>query len=218
VSTSNDLPTPNASRLRPPSWRDPRLLVGLLLVLTSVTVGARVVALADDTRPYYAAARPLTAGDRVGEDDVRVVRLLLADAPDTYLLADAELDRDLIATRSIGAGELLPRAALGNGGDVALQPVGIPVQGQLPAGLVKGAVVDVWVASPDPERAGSFSEPERVVDAATVSQVSGSSSALGATSGSTVQVLLEETALAEVLGALANKASVALVLAPGQGG
>ena len=120
-------------------------------------------------------------------------------------------------TRTVGAGELLPRAALGTQGDVALQAVGVPVEGAAP-GLVTGAVVDVWVAQPDPDRAGAFSEPQRLVQGATVADVADSGSALGSTGGSTVQVLLEQDALAEVLGALANEAVVSLVLAPGQGG
>ena len=34
----SDLPTPTASRLRSPSWRDSRLLVGVLLVLVSTVL------------------------------------------------------------------------------------------------------------------------------------------------------------------------------------
>ena len=51
----SDLPTPTASRVRAPSWRDSRLLVGLLLVLLSTVLGSVVVARADDRVPVYAA-------------------------------------------------------------------------------------------------------------------------------------------------------------------
>ena len=165
--TTTDLPAPAAARLRAPSWRDPRLLVGLLLVLGAVVLGARVVAAADDTSPYYAAARPLVPGDRVGADDVRVVDVRLPDSADGYVGARDPLAPGTVATRTVGEGELLPRSALGTQGDVALQPVGIPVEAAAP-GLGTGAVVDVWVALPDPERAGSFLEPERTVQGATV--------------------------------------------------
>ena len=215
--TTTDLPTPAAARLRAPSWRDPRLLVGLLLVLGAVVLGARVVAAADDTSPYYAAARPLVPGDRVGADDVRVVDVRLPDAADGYVGADDPLSPGTVATRTVGEGELLPRAALGTQDEVALQPVGIPVE-VAATGLATGAVVDVWVALPDPERAGSFLEPERTVQGATVAGVTDSGSALGGTTGRTVEVLLEQDALADVLGALANDAVVSLVPAPGQGG
>ncbi len=215
--TTTDLPAPAATRLRAPSWRDPRLLVGLLLVLGAVVLGARVVAAADDTSPYYAAARPLVPGDRVGADDVRVVDVRLPDSADGYVAARDPLAPGTVATRTVGEGELLPRSALGTQGDVALQPVGIPVEAAA-SGLGTGAVVDVWVALPDPERAGSFLEPERTVQGATVAGVTDSGSSLGGTGGRTVEVLLEQDALADVLGALANDAVVSLVPAPGQGG
>lgn len=218
MSTSRDLPAPTVSRLRPPSWRDPRLLVGVLLVVGSVVLGARLVEAADDTDPYFVAARPLTPGDTVGADDVRVVRLTMEAADRTYLPADRDLPEGLVAVRTMAEGELLPRAGVGAAGDLDVQPVGVPVAGALPAGLVKGASVDVWVAGPDPERAGGFLPPERLVEGAEVAEVNEAGTALGAGGGSTVQVLVAPEALQEVLGALANDAAVSLVLAPGQGG
>lgn len=212
------LPAPQASRLRRPSGRDPRLLVGILLVLASVVVGARVVAAADDTKAYYVAARTLTPGDAVGPDDVRVVDARLTDPRNPYLSADQDLPAGLVAVRPVSAGELVSREALGPARDVSTQPVGIPVDGALPGGLVEGARVDVWIATPDPERAGGFVEPVRVVDAATVAEVARDAGALGSAGATTVQVLLGEDSLREVLGALANGADVALVLVPGGSG
>ncbi|GAB4062590.1 flagellar protein FlgA [Angustibacter speluncae] len=217
MSVVTDLPAPPAARLRPPSWRDPRLLVGVLLVLGSVVLGARVVAAADDTEPYYVAARAITPGDRIGPDDLRVVDVRLGDAGEGYLGADAGPAADLVATRTVAAGELVPRGSVGAASDVALQPVAVPVT-TLPDGLRAGTVVDVWVAQPDPERAGAFLEPERVVQGADVADVGDAGSSLGSTGDSTVQVLLAPDVLPVVLGALANDAVVSLVPAPGQGG
>src|SRR3954452_22866223 len=47
-------PTPR--RVRPPRWLDLRLVLGVLLVLGSVLLGARVVTAADATVPVWAAA------------------------------------------------------------------------------------------------------------------------------------------------------------------
>ena len=46
-----ELPRPTAARLRQPAWRDTRLVVGVVLVLLSMAIGAKVVAAADDTVP-----------------------------------------------------------------------------------------------------------------------------------------------------------------------
>ena len=59
---SHGLPSATvARRFQTPSWRDTRLLVGVLLVLVSVVAGAVVVDRADRTVPVYAAARVLGA-------------------------------------------------------------------------------------------------------------------------------------------------------------
>jgi len=215
---SQGLPAPAATRLRRPSWRDPRLLVGLLLVTLAVVVGARVVAAADETEPFYVAARALTPGDPVGPGDVRVVQARLPEADGAYLSATQDLAPGLVVVRPVSAGELVSRDAVGPPRDVVTQPVGVPVAGALPRGLVDGALVDVWIADPDPERAGGFVEPQRVVDAAVVAEVTRDTGALGTGGGTTVQVLLEEESLRQVLGALANGADVALVLVPGGDG
>ncbi len=64
-----DPPVPVA-RLKRPSWKDPRLLVGLLLVLASVAGVVFLVGSADRTTEVYAArdgiavGETLTAGQR----------------------------------------------------------------------------------------------------------------------------------------------------------
>ena len=123
-----------------------------------------------------------------------------------------------MALRSVGEGELLARSGLGDAAGLDLKPVGVPVDGARPGGLVKGARVDVWVALPDLERAGAFEDPERVVKAAEVSEVAESGGALGPGGATTVQVLMADGPLRETLSALANGADVALVLVPGGAG
>lgn len=212
-----ELPAVQAQRLRAPSWRDPRLAVGVVLVLLSVVLGARVVAAADDTEPVWAAAHALTPGDAVGPDDVRVAHVRLDADAGTYLSAAGDLPTGLVALRSVGEGELLARSGIGAVDGVDVRPVAIPVEGALPAGLGKGARVDVWVARPDPDRAGAFTEPKRLVEAAEVAEVTQSGGALGSGGNTTVQVLVGQEQLPQAIGALANGSHVSVVLLPGAG-
>ncbi len=217
MTKASQLPSVPAQRLRMPSWRDPRLAVGVVLVLLSVVLGARVVAAADDTRPVWAAARTLTPGDRVGPDDVRAVDVRITEGQDSYLPATGPLPDGLVALRTVGQGELLARSGVGAVEGVDVRPVAIPIDGALPTGLTKGSRVDVWVARPDPERAGAFTQPERLVRAAEVAEVTETGGTLGAGRGVTVQVLVAESELPEILGALANGSHVSVVLLPGAG-
>ena len=109
TSTTDDLPTPSASRLRRPSWRDPRLLLGLVIVAGSVALGSWAVSSAGRTVAVYAAAGALTPGEPVDPSGLRTVEVRLASGDGKYFLADRPLPEDLVALRVVGDGELVPR-------------------------------------------------------------------------------------------------------------
>ena len=100
----SDLPTPTASRLRSPSWRDTRLLVGVLLVLVSTVLGSVVVARADDRVPVYAAKGQVAPGQRLTESDVVRVDVLLGDGA-----AGLPARRPAGRRRHLGAARPAPR-------------------------------------------------------------------------------------------------------------
>ena len=155
-STGQRVPSPVAVRARRPSWRDPRLAVGLLLVCVSVLVGARVLASADDTVPVLAARGSLAAGQPLSSADLTEVRLRFsseADA-DRYLVAGEALPDGAVLLRPVGPGELVPRTAVGTDrtGLVEL-PLAVD-PGRVPASVRIGSVVDVWVTAAADDAAG----------------------------------------------------------------
>lgn len=213
-------PASAARRVSAPSWRDPRLLIGLALVLASVVLGARVVGAAQQTIGVWALARDVGAGQPLTTADLRVVQVHLDAATATaYLAASDVLDADLVALRGLGAGELVPRSALGRSGDLTSRPVTVPVAGNVPQGVQVGALVDLWVVRADGVSASDdASEPERLVEAAEVSAVVTGGGALGARSGADVQVVVPEAAMPAVLQAVSDDADLVLVPVPGAAG
>jgi hypothetical protein len=142
---------PPALRGQRPAWRDPRLWIGIVLVAASVVVGARVLAAADDTVQVWATARDLGAGHRVEADDLVAQRVRFADtdALEGYFTVDDELSADLELTRSVAAGELLPRGAVGTPDETGLVEVPVAVEPELvPPSVGPGDVVDVYVVAP----------------------------------------------------------------------
>jgi hypothetical protein len=142
---------PSALRGHRPAWRDPRLWIGIALVAASVVVGSRVLAAADDTVQVWAAASDLGAGQRVDAGDLVAQRVRFADARalDGYFTVDDQLPADLELTRSIDAGELLPRGAVGTPEQTGLVEVPIAVEPELvPPSVEPGDVVDVYVVAP----------------------------------------------------------------------
>ena len=216
-------PASAARRVSAPSWRDPRLLIGVVLVLVSVVVGARVVGSAQQTVGVRALSHAVGAGQPLTDADLHVVQVHLDDATTvTYLGATEALGTGLVALRGLGAGELVPRAALGRTADLTARPVTVPVAGNVPQGVEVGALVDLWVvrAARETGAVGSRedSEPERLVEAAEVSAVVTGGGALGARSGADVQVVVPLGAMPAVLQAVSDDDDLVLIPVPGAGG
>lgn len=213
------LPAPPAARLRRPSWRDTRLLVGLLLVLVSVALGARVVAAADETVPVWAAATALPEGTALDAAALRVVRVRLDDAAAAYLDAAVPPPAGAVLLRTVGAGELVPAAAVGSADALTRRPVTLPLDDGVPAGVTVGGRIDVWASAREPQGAGTrYAAPERLAEGAEVFSVSADDGSLGAVRQAAVQVLLGPDEVRTVLDAFANEARVAVVPVPGAGG
>ncbi|PFG44020.1 SAF domain-containing protein [Isoptericola jiangsuensis] len=204
------LPAPSAPRLRRPTWRDPRLVVGLLLVAASVALGAWVVSGADRTVPVYAAAGTLTPGEPVGPDSLRVVDVNLGDQQDAYLLAEAGLPEGRVALRVVDEGELVAASALGDAAAVDVRSVAVPVDSGLSERIHPGAAVDLWFV-PAPGRDGDAADPAPVVSDVVVEQVDVAESGLVVSDQGTLHVLVRDVDLPAVLAALGADGSVAVV-------
>src|SRR6478672_3282413 len=143
--TMTELALPKAARLQKPGWRDTRLVVGVLLVLTSAALGSFVVAHADDRTAVYAARGPLVPGQRLGHDNLARVDVQLGSELSRYLSAARGLAGDRYVLREVSAGELVPAAAVGGPGQVGVQPLTLSVDAGSAAPLRVGSRVDVYV-------------------------------------------------------------------------
>jgi hypothetical protein len=213
-----DLPKPTATRLQKPSWRDSRLVVGVVLVLLSMTVGAKAIAAADDTVPMYAAAASLVPGQQVRQKDLRRVDVQLGADRRSYVPADHDIAPNTFALRDVRPGELLPASALGTRDAVNLKPVSVPVDGGGAGQLAAGSVVDVWVNPKDPSSAGEkYGKPVKTIEAAPVVRTPDTSGGgLGAVSGMTaVQIMVPEERVQALIAAIDQGAKITLVPVPG---
>jgi hypothetical protein len=212
---SNGLTAP---RIQRPSWRDPRLLIGLCLLLTSVTIGARVVALADHTEPVYAARTTLPTGTPLTADVLEVVRFRLAGTDAHYLDARRPIPAGQVLTRTIGAGELVAATSITSADQILARPVSIPIDGEPPAGLATGGLVDLWASAKRRDAVGGgYSAPQRIAATVEVYDVRRAGTGLSSSRAGSVDVLLADESVATVLDALANQARVVVLPVPGVG-
>ena len=146
---SDQLASPPAHRVSRPRWLDLRLLTGVLLVLVSVVVGARVVATSHSSEPVWVAARDLAAGTELSAADLTRGRVHLYGKGGRYVSAKGSPPAGYVLTRPVGRGEMLPVAAIARPGQTpAYRLVTVQVAPlRLPLHLGAGDRVDVYVTS-----------------------------------------------------------------------
>lgn len=196
---------PTRLRLRP--WREPRLVLGVLLVLGATVLGARLAAAGDDSVEYWAVRSAVTPGDAVSEDMLEPISIRLSGASaGNYVRTDEEFDAPL--DELVWAHDLSPGSLVGKTSLVAREgrshgelPLSV-AEGAAPGDLQRGDLVDVWVG-PGPGD-DPTSDAVRVLEAVKVLQTGDDAAALGGALARTVLVEVDEARLGtSVIGTVA---------------
>lgn len=209
-------PSPPAARLAAPRWRDRKLILGCLLVLLSVLLGARVLASADSSQQWVAVRADLPAGHVLISADLTVVQgRLAAGSAGRYLDGQAR-DRLIGQTlrRPVGTGELLSQSALVAGASAPSRVVPLVVRAGRVPDLEPGALVDVYVLS-RADSAGSNGGLETRV--ATAAEYLGQQD-LGSGAGVAVQVRVPAASAVALVAASQSERIDLVRVDPGSGG
>lgn len=173
-----------------------------------MVAGSQVLASADDTTAVWAARGALAQGQTLTADDLVEVRVRFADPADAahYVASDEEFPADPTLARPLGAGELIPVAALGaeEGEETVSVALALPAE-EVPHSLAEGSRVDVWVIGGERREA----EAEAVLEDVAVLAVPTTSGAFGATGSQQVVLAVpadESDALSAVLAASHDQA------------
>lgn len=133
--------------------RDVRLALGVGLVVLSVVLGGRLVAASGDRVAVWSLRQSLAAGTTLHDDDLVAVPAA-ADTVTAYVPQSSDVAGKTLG-RDVGAGELLPAAALADAAPADRRLVTVPVDPlHAPPGLARGERVDVYVSPKDGASAG----------------------------------------------------------------
>lgn len=190
-------------------WFDPRLAIGIVLVLASVAGVYAVITATDRSVLVLAATSALNPGDRVHRSDLVATSVRLGEAAGRYLEASDVPEEGVLVTRSVSAGELVPASAVGQAASVRVASIVVTVNGQLSKSIIPGAVVDLWSAAVVDDR--HFGPPAVLVGSATVVRVVEESGIIADNRGRAVEVLVPRSRIARVLEALDQGDAISLV-------
>lgn len=186
-----------------------RTMIGLLLVALSVVGVLAVLHFGHQSIRVYRATAPLTAGEAVDASMLEAVEVQLGQVSGSYLREGELPSEGAVATRTIGAGELVPREALG-APDTDRATVIVSVEGSLPAAAVAGATVELW-ASPKATTGKKDVSPRVLVEDATVIRVTQDESMIAGLGKQEVELRVPRGTVAAVLEAQGQDARLSLV-------
>lgn len=203
--------SPVAGRLRRPGWKDPRLLVGILLIAVAIVGVSAIVQGADRTTATYSAAHTLTPGTVIEEGDLTVAHVRVDEG--TYLGVSPDHEPwGQVVTRVIENGELIPASSLSAADDFDGRPIAVVTTSPVAQDVQTGTLVDVWVTVGDAQDEPTSS---LVGEQLVVADVVREEGAFSATRAPTVYVVVPSSEIQMLLEALAVGGEVSVV---GRGG
>lgn len=198
-----------AARLKAPSWKDPKLLIGVLLVLLSVVGVVFLVNAAKNTSSYYALKTDLAAGSPLSAENLTVVEANLGTQAENYLPATQDIPSNSVLQRFVKAGDLLAKDVMTSGEEMDRKPFGLIVEDPLASTVTSGDTVDVWVSLPGEDR--QFQDPVRLIERAEIAEINRGDTGFSSTTKTTVQLLLPDNQLPAIIKAVNSQARISLV-------
>lgn len=193
---------------------DPRLLIGIVLVIASVAGMVGIVLATDHTREVVVARVALAPGDVVRAGDLTVVGAGLGPLAEHYLTPDEVPAEGVVVTRVVVAGEAVPRSAVGEARGVRLATIVVEARGLLPSAVTAGSTVDLWAAPPSAVSstdAADASAPVVLVEDAIVVRLIEDDALVATGEVTGVELLIPRSRIARVLAARAADTDLAVV-------
>ena len=191
-----------------PFWGDVRFLIGIALVIASVASVWFIVSSARETSPVLQSARTIVVGEVLTSSDFRAVDVGLGALHADYL-SPGELVTGLIATRTIEAGELVPRVATASADATRTTTLVIDSAAGISEAITKGTVVELWAAAPKEEGRG-LEAPRILVPDVTVAGVV-EAKGMVAHSSTSLEIVVDRRDVAAVLAAITDGSALSVV-------
>ncbi|WP_417562251.1 SAF domain-containing protein [Microbacterium sp.] len=194
-------------------WTDARFLLGLVLIVASIAGVWAVVTMSRQTSPVYAAAHTIVPGQVVTSSDLTVVEVALGSAHDTYLAPGAALS-EVVATRTVQAGELVPASATVTAAQSSVTSVVVHSSVDVPSAVRTGSVIELWAA--DQTERGVYAVPRVLIPRATVVSVQRDDSMIGGGTAA-IELAIPREDVASALEAISAQAALSIVPAGAAG-
>lgn len=189
---------------------DPRILIGVVLIAASALGTTALVGALTRSTVVYRAEHPIVAGERVTAAQLVPATVRLGDAASLYLAGPLP-ESGLVATRTVAAGEMVPRSAVGTDVAVSSATVVVDLASPLATGVQVGSAVDLWSAAKTDPTENRYAAPVVLVGDAVVSRVVAPTGLIAGSAKDSVELRVPRDEVAAVLAAQAGGARLSAV-------
>ncbi|WP_175956175.1 hypothetical protein [Schaalia sp. Marseille-Q2122] len=177
-------------------WKDPRLVIGIIVLLASIIACTQLIASARAGIPVYRSTRPIAQGESLGPHNTVIID---ARPESTAYLPGGELPSDAQATINIGAGELIARSAITTEAQKNRRNIVISVSDGLPDTVTPGTSLELWFVPNQPIGTQEAPKPSIVTKDATLVKVLGESGILAGQGSLRIEVRFNVTDISKIL-------------------
>jgi hypothetical protein len=178
------------------------LIIGLVLVAASIAAVVGIVTASDEGEDILAAPRRLSAGEHITADDLEVRRVSLGVDGHGYLRPGDVPAEGLVVSRTIGSGELVPLAAVGDARGPSATTVVVTLSTAIGATVRPGDSLDLWSAPA--LDAGRFGAPAVIASETQLVRVIADEGIVSTAQAGQIELLIARRDVARILHALAN--------------
>lgn len=178
------------------TWRDPRFIIGIVLVVFSIVGVGYVVDMARSGTEVYAVTTDIAPGEPLTLENMAVVEA--RPGADVYLAADEDIT-GLFARHALRQGELVARSAVTTTEDHAMRTFVINVDEGLPEGVRPGEDVELWFV--EDARVGStgLKEAQKVAEQVSVVRVISETGGIGVAAGTRLEIRTDADSMGQLL-------------------
>lgn len=188
-------------------FTDPRFLLGVALIVVSIVATTAMVQKARGGESVYQLNAAIAQGQPIEASALSIVSARTGSA--AYLEAGA-LPEGAVATRTLSAGELLPRDAVASAASLERRQVVINVATRIPSSVSVGSTVEVWAVDSPDTPLSSQTKPRMIASSAIILSISEPDTTL-INRALSVEISVPEADLNTVLAAAGSKSSLIVV-------
>lgn len=178
------------------TWRDPRLIIGIFLIVVSIVGVSVLVSTARAGIPIYQASRDIAAGEPLNASNVSIVSA--RPGADVYVTDGEELTGSY-AKHSLRQGELIARSAVTTREEESMRTFLIVVDDGLPEGVHVGDHIEMWFVPDSLPSETAPPQAQRIDADVTLVRVIGQSTGLGVSAGTRVEIRADAEHMANLL-------------------